>query len=983
MNRQKSGILGLALSLALIGVACEDKTEVVIPPPADPPIEVSVTPPSQTVNVGSTATFVAQVTGGNETTVRTVTWSSSNTAVAGNPNANGTTTCLTAGTTTIAATATALASARAAATLECVTPPPPPTPTVSIKSITMFATNVPVALNNVFGQIDITLNFENPAGSLVTALRTYVRKGTTDTLVCEQTFSGTAGEAGVGADEALGEVEIICSVNTAVFTGTPGVDNAATVTFGNGPGYKVRVEIVRSGGTVAAQIESGDMTFNNTSFIVAQRALPTNCKNNPTTGLVWCEGDVQYDFLPVGFSTNANDAVASVTLTAFVAVPAVGAPTRTDAAGPFSVNLPKASSLASNGVASVEDPGVVLNVNSLTVGGQPGPACINPDPVLNPFPVCGVATPNLVVTANPFRLDNWAPRVTNFDVTPLALCPGSPAAACYLGPIFAFANAAVIVQSGLSFYNDIDAGVTGQTRVFSAGIAGSEVTATTGTSLSTANGGPGESPVPNYVVKVVTTDLLGNARTNWAGPAAAVPLTSATGAQLVGYDETIPTHTHLAGPGDMTTNTGIVAGTIGFTDSGVGPSGFLANPVQIRFERVTASGTVCLHPDTGVVISCTAPTAAPGVVADDGNFAYPAVDGYYVLTVYVRDQAWNFSVTTTRFTLQDVTAPIFTGGLVAPATMLGGAAVTIISALSDAVDLGSVHPYVGYGAGATFLGRPIQVIGTFGPSPINGTDPGSVTIPSFIRSVQTTTAAGLPSGTINGGTSVTYAVRDMAGHSLRFTISPWAAAPNDGLCPAGIFPDPGSTTQNCLTRQLDVTANVAAPLGGIFPQAYGFGAAPAFNCLVALSGCDLIGLNGVNPLHGLFAIQAPSAAVICNNSARTSCPASTTPLTTALTVTVTGPASVFLTPFAEVAFYYQSPTTGVWNYIAASGSPLVTDNTLANTRTVTYTATWDATNWKVRPAGAAGTAYNVAAVGRNTTGDALISQNAAVTVHGN
>ncbi len=955
MNRHKSGILGLTLAFALVGVACEDKTEVVIPPPADPPIEVSVTPGAVTANVGQSATFVAQVTGGNASTVRTVTWASSNTAVAANPSAAGSTTCATAGTTTITATSTALASARAAATLTCVAPPPPPTPTVSIKSITQFATTIPVALNNVFGQIDITLNADFPAGSQVTALRTFIVRGTTSTRVCEQTFSGTAGEAGIGGDEAQSDVEIICSVNTAAYTGTPGVSNAATITFLNGPGYRVRVEIIRSGGTVAATIESADMLFNNSNFIVARLAQPTNCRNNAATGLVWCEGSIQGDFLPVVFTGVAGDAVTSITLNAFGAV-------GTDAAAPFSITLQKATTPAASSVAGIEAATAGFFVTSLTVGGQPGPTCINPDPTLNPQPACGVfANVNFWPFLNLFRLDNLAPIVTNFNVTPAALCPGSAAAACYLGPIFAFASGATIVQSGANFYSDTDGGVAGQTRVFRAGTAGSEVTVTTGTSLSTANGGPGESPVPNYVVNVTTTDALGNARTVWAGPNAALPLGSATGAQLIGYDETIPTHTHLAGPADMTVNTGIAAGTIGFTDSGIGPSGFLANPVQIKLERITAAGTVCLHPDTGVTISCT---TNAGVVADDGAFTYPAPDGYYRLTVFVRDQAWNFSVTSTRFTLNDITPPTM-GGIVSPATIAGGSTVSFTSALADAVDLGSYFHYVFFpGFGGVAISGVRTSIGTFGPSPINGTDAGAFTVTRFPRSIEGNSGGGLPTGAVSNATQVQLLTRDMAGHRLRYDVSPWAAFPNDGVCPVAGSAD-NAFTQNCRFRLDDITAAIVA------------GGAPGTSAYTAL-----VTANGLNAAHGLWTINAPSATPICNNSARTSCPSSSTPLTTTLTAQITGPATVFQSPFVQVDFVYVNGE-GRWELIGTAGAPVVTDNTVTNTRTITYTVTWDASNLKVRPAGAGGTAYLVAAFGRNATGDVLSSNGTVVTVHGN
>ncbi len=467
MKKQRSALLGLALGLAAFGAGCKDTTTLEIPPTPPPPIVVTVTPQQLTLSIGESAVLAASVTGGEATDAKTVTWSTSNASVV-SVDGTGKVTAVAEGNATVTATSTADTNSKSAAAVTVTAGPA--APTVSIKSITTFATNVPVALNNVFGQIDITLNLDVPTGAKISALRTYITNGTAQQQVCEQTFSGGAE---IGATEEIdGASEIICSVNTSMHTGTPGVDAQADVTFANGPGYKVRVDIVDPQGTTTAQITSADMIFNNPSFIEAMMSAPTNC----TTGAVntgatfWCEGDVTGDFLPVNFSMNANDAINSITLIAN------GTKAATDAASPWSATLQKASSPSASSVGAFEGP-VVLTVTSTTVGGQTGPVCINPDPVLNPVGAAGCAGPNAnlwvlgtgKVPTTAFLLDNVAPTITLFDFTPATLgC--APAVACYVSGNTATPDFAFSVRSG--FFAHTDAGVGSPDRHVHGGRAG-------------------------------------------------------------------------------------------------------------------------------------------------------------------------------------------------------------------------------------------------------------------------------------------------------------------------------------------------------------------------------------------------------------------------------------------------------------------------------------------------------------------------------
>jgi hypothetical protein len=356
---------------------------------------------------------------------------------------------------------------------------------------------------------------------------------------------------------------------------------------------------------------------------------------------------------------------------------------------------------------------------------------------------------------------------------------------------------------------------------------------------------------------------------------------------------------------------------------------------------------------------------------DNPGFA-GGFDGYFSHRHFVVDAAANISPEQARFTLNDFTAPAFTGGIVIPAVVAGGQPVTFSSALTDNVDLGSLDGYVGY-AGDYVQFAPKSVLGTFGPSSLVGTSAGPLTANQFMRRLEGN-AAGRPNAAPIAATDVNYLVRDMAGHQIRYVVGPWGVAPytapNDGLCPAAPIAD-GASTQNCSARVASIAVQVLASVGGAFPAGTSYPVEFGF----------------ANPIHGLFTMQAPSTATICNNDPRVNCTA-TMPFTTTLSVTVTGPAAVYQSPFSAIDFYYLN-AEGLWEHIATAGTALVTDNTVLDTRTFTYQGVWDArgvapTSWKVRPAGAApGTAHNVIAIGRNTAGDGWSSTAGVVNVQGN
>jgi hypothetical protein len=968
MKLHRSGLIGLALSLSIVA-ACEDKTDIVIPPPPDPALTLNLVPDNLDLFVGGTGQLVAVVSGGAAGTPRTATFTSSNEAVA-TVDANGLVTGVSPGSAQITARATADNAVADVSNVTVSQDPATVPPTVSIKSVTVGNTLTPVPINNVMGQIDITANLDVPQGAQISAVEWLID----DTVVCRQTFSTGSADLAANADEAQAQVELVCSVNTAEFDAGTGV-----ATFLNGP-HQVRVRVIGAQGTVVAEApptQFSQLVFNNVNFIVANIASSRGSAvggNGPRSlapaGSLWHAGDITFELLSVNFgapSLNIQNATVfltssglgvtgapgCVTTNSLATDPtisstdggagdvnfpgcAAGSVTRTVAGAtgaPFSVTFPENAAVTANGLANVEEIWTIT-ITSVTAGGQAGPICINPDPVANPAgPLCGVtALPGGTGFVNPLRVDNLAPRITQLNVV---------RANQYFNEAFVpshtVGSAACIAPCARTVDYGVDRQAEAGNATFQAGAAlASLVDVTAGfgplpeTQVSTTN-----------LFQLTIRDALGNSRVRIAtADPTTTTATNALGAALLfGIDNTAPTLTITAGPPNLSTNcpvppsnpaacAGLGGWVVSFSDAGVGPSGFNVNPVSTRLERILSTGTVCLHPDTGAAVVCA---TNAGFVADDGISTIPAVDGYYQLTVFVSDAAGNRSAETVRLTLRDVVAPVV-GGIASPATITGGGAVSFSSSLTDNVELGDLLPHTRFNGFE--LAEPRQTIGTYGVDVFNPSDAGVVTIASFIHSVEGTSGAGLPAGGPTQASVFGYAVRDVAGAEL------------GDPCPAAGAAD-GATTQNCTLRHVNISAAVATS-----------------NPVTTYAALNT--LNAANAAHGLFAHQAPSALTVCT-LATGNCTPATTPKSTTLSVTLTGPAGTFANPFSRVNFYFQD-ASGRWVFIG-QGTVNVTDNTVLDTRTYTFSNVWTPTNHPQSPG-----AVNVIAIGVNATGAALVSQ---------
>lgn len=975
MLTRKSGILALVMGAMVLG-ACEKKGDTIIEPQ---PLPVSVTisgVPTQAIKKGQTAQLVAVV---NNSTNQSVTWSVLSGSTVVSVSATGLVTALNPGVATVQAVSAADPNAKAAVSITVADTTTgggstPGQPSITINSVTQFGTLFPVNPGNVNGTIDVTMNVDIPAGVNASAVRVTVD----GTQVCRQNFA--AGSSADASIEAAPQT-VVCSFNTAQLNanGTP--------VFLNGV-HTLRAEVVGPTGNVLASATYQPLTFNNTDVVTAT-VTTSKAAVADQQGLSWRGGDVTVALVPSiysGATNNVTSLTVSLNSSAAAAIQGTAASstadfsagcattgrptpvaatatcaggsvtlTDADASNGFSVTFPAATRWALGGVGSIEDPNVTVTVNGLTAAGQ---NFAGNTPVV--FAGNPIGAPN-----NFLRLDNLAPRVTLLDITPATLgC--APNAACYVNGTFAFtatnANSTSTPAAG-TLANTVDYGVDRQTNVFAAGPSGTSLTtATNGSQLA-------ETQVANTnLLSLTTTDALQNSRQVFASTTAAAPATSSTAAnvQRFGVDLTPPTQTVSGtGNGVATAPAPGAANTFTFSasDAGVGPSAI--KQFNVKVEQITPTGTTCLTPAGALFAgtgSCGGAAAGVTVVAAAGNPAaatvtLPDASAYYRITVTAQDFAGNTSTATTIVQLRDFVRPTV-GGMATPSSIVGNTSVSFSAPMSDDVELGDILPTIGYTQNAVnvYLANPRRTIGTYGFDVFSNSDAGTFTVDQFIRSIETT-AGNIPSGVISLATLAQADVRDVAGVQL-----------NDA-CPAANAGD-GAGTQNCFQREANITAAVSFGMNNAAETSFGSANRP-FG-------------TGVNNQGNFFAqTDAAGAVPAANTNACSNNPVGAnagcnvvTATTVGLFAQAKGPSQTFAAPFARLAFYAIDPVTGRAFKVCDAAAPTAVDNTVNNTRTWTYNCTWSVQTTSPNAAGV----YQVFALGVDSTGRALMSQNRQVTL---
>lgn len=629
MRTRKFGLLALVLGATMFGAACEDKSEVIVPPPATV-ITLNIAPdPVPTLNVGQTVQLVSIVSG---SATQTATWTSSNTAVAEVNTTTGLVTAKAAGVAVITAVSTVDATARDAVTIQvqaAVPPPPPGQVTISIQTINDNDNNQPVNPGDVEGVVNVIANVDVPANTSLSAIRVMVVPATGAAVeVCRQTFAGGSQVEDAVSASAI-PVPVNCSINTALLqNGTP--------RFPNGT-YTIRVEALDPAGAVIASATSQPLVFNNVNALNVTAAAD-GATATDAAGLSWTTGNLTVTVTPAIF-TGTGNTVASGTVTvrdANTAAIIAQAPLGTaNTAGTFSVTFTKAAN-TTNGlldVSEAESP-ITVEVSTITTTGNQGTGF-------------GPAQ----VGANPLRLDNQAPDDTNADATVAAFNnPGWFSTTTSLTGTNRVTNLAELS----------DEGVNRNTVTLQYNTNAAATNSSSGwTSFTDVSVLPETTTSTQIAFRAVVCDQLNNCVN--VGPVTA------------GVDLSAPTVTILSGPSNNAVNpatelqvvgTDVISGTSIVRVRVSGRSVFeIDTNADTDLRCYDASGVLLAtggtNPTSGTCATADIATVGgPGASENQQTVVIPADENWYTIEIQTRDVAGNLSTTTlTRNYLVDAEVP--------------------------------------------------------------------------------------------------------------------------------------------------------------------------------------------------------------------------------------------------------------------------------------------------------------------------------------
>ena len=637
---------------------------------------------------------------------RTVTWTSSATAIATVDN-TGKVTAVSNGSATITAASTADPSVTGtlALTVRALQQAQ-----VSIQKVTTVNTNTPVNFNNVTGQIDVTLNVD-PGDEVVTKVDVLID----GVSACTRSLAASESQELrlAAAFEDVQAVDVVCSINTAEFNTSTGVAKYFN-------GARTLSASASIAGPPARTITSSSqpITLNNQSGFIAE---VTNANTvggpasaiNPTTGLKWVQGNVTLKLTAVNYAgggatvSQLSGAFLGKTFTAVT--PAAGTQV-------FTIVFPNSNTPA-NPLNLVAYQTPVASPQSLPIitGSTLSTGSTGATTILN----IGATAANLGLTPlDSTRVDNVAPTVPAFTAAPLWVNATTAFAAGQLGtPTIA---------------STTDTGVDAVTAEFFTTAEGGTLTGATGsctltgtTAITTGNQLNATIVNTAYKVRVRYKDSLGN------------PTCSDLVGTGVGADFVAPANVTLTGvtQGQAFSNTGTASGTnyvlasTGDNASGISPT----TPGIVSIIRVNSTGADTCVIGTVVGTACNA-NAQSGTASITGG---SAGEGYYTLSAQMSDVAGNAAPTPpfSRLYLVDATAPAFTGNVGLAAQYSGNAAATFSNLnVTDNLDLNLLLGVVAYTAAGVNLEYPSQTIGAFG-TPLEKTFTGNYTIASLIRCI--------------------------------------------------------------------------------------------------------------------------------------------------------------------------------------------------------------------------------------------------------
>jgi hypothetical protein len=840
MNKvSRTLLLAGVLAFGTLSAACGDKVTVAGPGGAQGVQLVTVTPPSATVAVGQSIILSGQVTA-DAASAKTVTWSTSNAAVA-TVDATGKVTGVSAGTVSITATSTADAS-KAASSAVTVTGGAVSTPNlVAISAVTQGG--APVQLNNVNGQVDVTLFVSGPSGTLQ-LIQNCTAGGATsttgDVVVAQQVVAGSQDQT-----------PVTLSYNTAA-TGTvvAGVatpsNTSSTPIFNNGN----CVLKAKLGTALATQLTPITLTnanrFNSTVTFAKTTTLGTQNAISAANGLRYDQGDLTVSVTPVIYSGQTpalvsisyagriftNVAPTTGTSNFSVTFPSTAASAAAAATAAVSIYQYTSPSTGDNVVVTAASDVAGQTINYGSGIAAAGLRSDNASPVLT-----GPLAQNLNLNGAPRNYINaaYAFLANNTTQTDAAFPTSQFIRTFYVGALPATVPAYPTAQSTNSASTACS--VTGLTQ------------ATTGADVAQT----GAPFAPGYFVRVIEADPLGNQICQDFGP--------------FGVDKQNPNAVvQTAGAADQSV---VAAGSGVSFNSADSVSGFTPG-AELRVRSLfnfTANSAASCAVGTFASSNC-------GFAANSFNVASvtgaSTAQGYYQVETFAQDQAGNNSTTIIRTYLVDNTAPTV-GGVSIPQALVGGAAVTFTSQANDNVDLKASNFSVTYSATS---GTPsLYYAGdNYGPN-FDATRVTSsalnATVPFFIKQLQGT-AAGAPVAFAPGDSGKAASVTVRAVDAANLVSAPVAAA----IPPINIASSAGFTAAQLSTFS-DVTPAPATALSngtGTAARTTGLAAAAVLNSATAQQANQPFSqvcffyqqttANPLIPLNDLVQIGCVSAAEI-------------------------------------------------------------------------------------------------------------------------
>ena len=689
----RSTLVGL---LTLAGLtACGDK--VTVPPQTTTPVgtvvhRVTVTPDNLQLKVGDKVTLAASVDADAGVTDRTVTWSSSNTAVA-TVDATGLVTAVAGGNATIIAKSKADAnvSGAAAVTVAAVV-----NASLTVGQINQTVcvvggacTSIPANLSNVAGQLDVTLNVD-PGTQTVSGVDLIMNCGGADTVVATQNL-GSADKAPV-AEESTAPVTL--SFNTAAFNSTSGA-----VAFKNGA-CTIKGRVRTTAGTQTAS-STTSLTLNNADILVATTTIPNSAP--AANGLVWRGGAVTVSAVPVMYS---GATIASGTVALMNAASAAhptqygqnGNPVAYQGAVQTQSNIAPSSGVisasfststsAAGGVGGASVDSMFTQITTVSSTGNAGPAILLPTP-----PAIGAGSP----VGNAFvRLDNRAPDITTLPVLTMnvqnnqnnwagsafTFTTNSTGTAAFSStPVITFAAGTLTDWGGVDLVKAIT-----QSRV--AGSGASFVTFSKITDLAeTSSSG-------SYELRLQVCDALNNCQNATpAGNTFGVDLTAPTLATLAGVKDGDIYSIATGAPVHVAFSVLDPTGAGGVSGSGTSTNGILVKDQSLKpGSSIPGSKTECsigVDQGSGSAHTCAAGVPRPNDLVFATSDAIAAQTGEYTMVVNALDQAGNTSPALTIKYYVDLAAPtIPVQGVTIPGSITLNTAFTGFSA-TDNMDIKS------------------------------------------------------------------------------------------------------------------------------------------------------------------------------------------------------------------------------------------------------------------------------------------------------